>query len=34
VPDPYNGVPEDYAEVFDLVEVAARGLAGQLAAQL
>lgn len=30
VPDPYNGGPEDYAEVFDLVHGAARGLAGQL----
>jgi protein-tyrosine phosphatase len=31
VPDPYNGSPEDYAEVFELVEAAARGLASQLA---
>jgi protein-tyrosine phosphatase len=32
VPDPYNGGPEEYAQVFDLVEPAARGLASQLAA--
>jgi protein-tyrosine phosphatase len=31
VPDPYNGGPEEYALVFDLVQPAARGLAGQLA---
>jgi protein-tyrosine phosphatase len=31
VPDPYYGGPEDYAEVFDLVDAAARGLVGQLA---
>jgi protein-tyrosine phosphatase len=31
VPDPYGGGPEDYALVFDLVQPAARGLAGQLA---
>ncbi len=34
VPDPYNGGPEQYAEVFDLVEPAVRGLASQLAAAL
>jgi protein-tyrosine phosphatase len=34
VPDPYNGGPEDYALVFDLVQPAARGLAGQLATLL
>ena len=34
VPDPYNGAPEDYAEVFELLEAAAKGLASQLAAQL
>ena len=34
VPDPYNGRPEDYAEVFELVQAAARGLAGRLAAKL
>jgi protein-tyrosine phosphatase len=34
VPDPYNGSPADYAEVFDLVEPAARELARQLAAEL
>jgi protein-tyrosine phosphatase len=31
VPDPYHGGPEEYALVFDLVQPAARGLAGQLA---
>jgi protein-tyrosine phosphatase len=31
VPDPYNGGPEDYELVFDLVQPAARGLATQLA---
>ncbi len=31
VPDPYNGGPEEYALVFDLVQPAARGLADQLA---
>jgi protein-tyrosine phosphatase len=31
VPDPYNGGPEEYALVFDLVQPAARGLAEQLA---
>lgn len=30
VPDPYYGGPDDYAEVFDLVDAAARRLAGQL----
>jgi protein-tyrosine phosphatase len=34
VPDPYDGGPEDFAEVFDLVQAAARGLAGRLAAEL
>ena len=34
VPDPYNGGPEDYALVFDLVQPAAQGLAGQLARML
>jgi protein-tyrosine phosphatase len=34
VPDPYNGRPEDYAEVFELVQAAARGLVSQLAAKL
>jgi protein-tyrosine phosphatase len=34
VPDPYDGGPEGYALVFDLVRPAARGLAGQLAALL
>jgi protein-tyrosine phosphatase len=32
VPDPYNGGPEEYAQVFDLVEPAARNLVSQLAA--
>ena len=31
VPDPYNGGPEEYELVFDLVQPAARGLADQLA---
>jgi protein-tyrosine phosphatase len=30
VPDPYNGSQDDYVEVFDLVDAAARGLVGQL----
>jgi protein-tyrosine phosphatase len=30
VPDPYYGGPDDYAEVFDLVDAAAQRLAGQL----
>jgi protein-tyrosine phosphatase len=34
VPDPYNGAPEDYALVFDLVRPAARGLTDQLAQML
>jgi len=34
VPDPYDGSPEDYATVFEHVLAAARGLVGQLAAQL
>ena len=34
VPDPYNGGPEEYELVFDLVQPAARGLADQLAALL
>jgi protein-tyrosine phosphatase len=34
VPDPYDGGPEDYALVFDLVQPAARGLAAQLAGVL
>jgi len=34
VPDPYYGGPGEYAEVFDLVEAAARGLVGQLQAEL
>jgi protein-tyrosine phosphatase len=34
VPDPYYGSPDDYVEVFELVEAAAKGLVGQLAAEL
>ena len=34
VPDPYDGTGDDFAEVFDLVQAAARGLAGQLAVVL
>jgi len=34
VPDPYNGGPDEYARVFDLVEPAARNLVSQLAAAL
>jgi protein-tyrosine phosphatase len=30
VPDPYDGGPDEFAEVFDLVSAAARGLASQL----
>ena len=31
VPDPYYGSPDDYAEVFELVQAAAKGLVAQLA---
>jgi len=34
VPDPYYGTADDYAEVFELVEVAAKGLVAQLSAEL
>jgi protein-tyrosine phosphatase len=34
VPDPYYGSPDDYAEVFELVEAAAKGLVAHLAAEL
>jgi protein-tyrosine phosphatase len=34
VPDPYDGRPGEFAEVFELVQAAARGLAAQLAAVL
>jgi protein-tyrosine phosphatase len=34
VPDPYYGSPADYAEVFEQVEAAAKGLAAQLADEL
>jgi protein-tyrosine phosphatase len=30
VPDPYYGGPDDYAEVFDLVDAAAKGLVSRL----
>jgi len=33
VPDPYYGGPDDYAEVFELVDAAARGLVSHLAAE-
>jgi protein-tyrosine phosphatase len=34
VPDPYDGGPDEFTEVFDLVSAAARGLARQLAEAL
>jgi protein-tyrosine phosphatase len=34
VPDPYHGGPDDYTHVFDLVDAAAKGLAGQLSTML
>jgi protein-tyrosine phosphatase len=34
VPDPYYGGPEEYAEVFDLVDAAARALVSQLQDEL
>ena len=34
VPDPYDGTQDDFAEVFDLVAAAARGVARQLAEML
>ena len=34
VPDPYDGRPDEFAEVFELVQAAAKGLAGRLAAAL
>jgi protein-tyrosine phosphatase len=34
VPDPYYGGPEDYADVYDLVDGAAKGLVSQLAGLL
>jgi protein-tyrosine phosphatase len=34
VPDPYYGSPADYAEAFELIEAAAKGLTVQLAAEL
>ena len=34
VPDPYYGGPEDYAEVFDMVDAAAKGLVGHLSGLL
>ena len=34
VPDPYGGGPDDYAEVFELVEAAAKGRVALLVAEL
>jgi protein-tyrosine phosphatase len=34
VPDPYYGSPDDYAEVFELVQAAAKGLVAHAAAEL
>lgn len=34
VPDPYYGGPEDFAEVFDLVDAACRGLLASLRARM
>jgi protein-tyrosine phosphatase len=34
VPDPFGGGPDQFAEVFDLIAAAARGLVGELAAML
>jgi protein-tyrosine phosphatase len=34
VPDPYGGGPEEFTHVFDLIDAAAKGLTGQLAAML
>jgi protein-tyrosine phosphatase len=34
VPDPFYGTADDYAEVFELVDAAAKGLVAQLAAEL
>ena len=34
VPDPYGGSPEDFGLAFDLIQEAARGLAGELAGRL
>lgn len=31
VPDPYGGGPDEFAEVFELIAAAARGLVGELA---
>jgi protein-tyrosine phosphatase len=30
VPDPYYGGPDEFAEVYDLVDAAAKGLIGRL----
>ena len=34
VPDPYYGGPEEYADVFDLVDAAAKGLVSHLTSLL
>jgi protein-tyrosine phosphatase len=34
VPDPYGGGPEEFAEVFDLLQAAARGLVAELEGML
>lgn len=34
VPDPYGGGPDDFAEVFDMMRAAARGLVAELAGML
>ena len=34
VPDPYNGGPAEFAEAFDLIAAAAKGLVSELAATL
>jgi protein-tyrosine phosphatase len=34
VPDPYGGASEDFAEVFEMAQAAARGLVAQLTAML
>ena len=34
VPDPYGGGPDDFAEAFELIAAAAKGLVGELATML